>query len=303
MTRQKPMVLHAPAKINLYLDVLEKRPDGYHELISLMCCIGIHDTVRFSFENLPANDGITVVCDHPEVPSGPDNLAHRAAAAFFETTGLPPGLSIAIEKQIPVGAGLGGGSSDAAAVLTGLNRHFGSPLPENRLMTLGRRLGADVPFFISGRPAVARGIGEKLSPVVEIPDLPIVLIYPGRPVSTGTVYKKLNLALTKTKKIHTKFIFETGKYRDICKHLYNVLEPVAMELCPEIGAAKQALIAGGADGALMSGSGSSVFGIFQEARKAENACRKLSENSNWQVFHTRLRKSCRNEDRNSSAGN
>ena len=290
MTRQEPMVLHAPAKINLYLDVIEKRPDGYHELVSLICGIGIHDTVRLSFEAPCADNKITVACDHPGVPADPANLAHHAAVAFFDKTGLHCGLSIAIEKQIPVGAGLGGGSSNAAAVLTGLNRHFGFPLPEDQLMSLGRRLGADVPFFIYGCPAIARGIGDKLSPFPEIPDKPLVLIYPGSPVSTGAVYKKLNLALTKTKKIHTKFIFETGKYTDICKHLYNVLEPAAMELCPEIGAAKQALMESGADGALMSGSGSSVFGIFHEARKAESACRKLSRNSNWQVFYTQFLK-------------
>ncbi|MBS3810215.1 MAG: 4-(cytidine 5'-diphospho)-2-C-methyl-D-erythritol kinase [Desulfobacterales bacterium] len=283
------MQLRAPAKINLYLEVLGKRSDGYHDLISLMCCIGIYDTVRFSFGSPDASSGVSVACSHPKVPEDHNNLAYRAAKAFFSETGLhDQGLVIEIEKRIPVGAGLGGGSSNAAAVLSGLNRYYDHPIASDTLMEIGRFLGADVPFFIFGGPAVAAGIGEKLTRFSGLPAMPLVLIYPGRSVSTAEVYKKLNLALTKTKKIHTKSIFELDWETNGPKQLYNSLEPAAMELCPEIAAAKKALVECGAGGALMSGSGSSVFGIFKNTKKAETACRKISGHRQWQVFHTQL---------------
>lgn len=289
MTRQNLMRLQAPAKINLYLDVIGKRPDGYHELVSLMCCVGIHDTVRFSFHPPDNRPALSVTCHHPDVPPGPENLAWRAAAAFFEKSGLPGRVRIFIDKQIPVGGGLGGGSSDAAAVLKGLNRHFGSPLDPETLAGLGRRIGADVPFFLLGRPAVATGVGEKLTAFSGLCPADIVLVYPGRPVSTAEVFGKLNLALTKNKKINTKSIFEPGWQADMSNRLHNALEPVAMQICPEIKTAKDALIACGASGALMSGSGSSVFGLFTDSVRAERAFHQLSgTNAEWRVFQTRL---------------
>ncbi|MFO7931841.1 MAG: 4-(cytidine 5'-diphospho)-2-C-methyl-D-erythritol kinase [Desulfosalsimonas sp.] len=284
------MQIHAPAKINLYLDVVGRRSDGYHELVSLMCLIGIHDTVRFSFAPADQPDGIAVECSHPGVPPGRSNLAYRAASEFFAETGLnPPRVAISIEKQIPVGAGLGGGSSNAAAVLCGLNRYFGCPVSAERLMELGCFLGADVPFFIFGRPAVATGIGEKLSEFRGLPSMPVVVIYPGQPLSTAEVYKKLNLALTKSEKINKKFIFKPGWVaEDVSKQLFNALEKTAEELCPEIGEAKKALLSSGATGAIMTGSGSSVFGIYADTRTAESACRRLSGQGRWRVFRTQL---------------
>ncbi|MFP3999635.1 MAG: 4-(cytidine 5'-diphospho)-2-C-methyl-D-erythritol kinase [Desulfobacterales bacterium] len=283
------MQIKSPAKINLYLNVTGIRSDGYHELISLMCCIGLHDTVRFSFDCPGAAEELKVACDHPAVPLGSGNLAFGAAAAFFEETGISPGkLAISIKKQIPLGAGLGGGSSNAAAVLRGLNRHYENPVSTQRLMELGARLGADVPFFIFDRPAVATGIGEKLFPFYGLPAMPLIVIYPGRPLSTACVYKNLNLALTNPEKINKKFTFRPGWVADVSSHLFNALEPAAMEICPEIGEAKEALLACGADGALMSGSGSSVFGIFTDKRRAESAYSKLSGNSRWQVTLTQL---------------
>jgi 4-diphosphocytidyl-2-C-methyl-D-erythritol kinase len=282
--------IQAPAKINLYLDVTGKRADGYHELISLMCPIRVHDTVRLSFGSVKAaGTDINISCSHPDVPSGPANIAHKAAKAFFAQTGLSAPLAIEINKQIPVGAGLGGGSSNAAAVLTGLNTFFNKPLSRQNLLDVALGIGADVPFFLFGKPAIARGIGEKLTFFAGLPRLAIILIYPGIPVSTAEIYKKLNLALTKTKKIHTKFIFKSGWDADLPKRLYNALEPVAMQLCPEIKTARQALINCGAAGALMSGSGSSVFGIFTDAGQAGQAFNQLSVHSgHWQVFNTSL---------------
>ncbi|MFP4158119.1 MAG: 4-(cytidine 5'-diphospho)-2-C-methyl-D-erythritol kinase [Desulfobacterales bacterium] len=284
------MEIQAPAKINLYLDVVGRRSDGYHELVSLMCLIEIHDTLRFSFATAHHPGGIAVECSHPGVPPGRNNIAYRAASEFFTETGInPPGVAISIEKRIPVGAGLGGGSSNAAAVLRGLNSYFGHPVSAGRLMELGCSLGADVPFFLFGRPAVATGIGEKLSEFQGLPSIPVVVVYPGRPLSTAEVYKKFNLALTKSEKINKNFIFKPGWVADdVSKQLFNALEKTAVELCPEIGEAKKALLSSGAAGAVMTGSGSSVFGIYADTHCAESAYRRLSGQDRWRVFRTQL---------------
>jgi 4-diphosphocytidyl-2-C-methyl-D-erythritol kinase len=193
-------------------------------------------------------------------------------------------VSITIEKKIPVGAGLGGGSSNAATVLIGLNRHFGSPLAKSELIAMGASIGADVPFFIFGGPALARGIGEILEPSPPIRPFHVVLVYPGAPVSTAAVYKNLNLGLTNHEKENKKILFD-GSMFDPAAHLANDLEAVAESLCPEIGQARQALTAVGAEGVLTSGSGSSVFGIFSDARGSAAAAETLRRlNENWQVF-------------------
>ena len=187
-----------------------------------------------------------------------------------------------IDKQIPVGAGLGGGSSNAAAVLKGLNRHFGSPFPDSVLAQMALTLGADVPFFIFGRPALATGIGECLNPYPHLTRLPLVIIYPGFAVSTATVYKNLNLGLTKDENqpkyfpLMTQFVIEN--------HLFNDLEAVTLQRHPEIADAKTALVENGALGALMSGSGSSVFGIFADTGSARRACTTLSQREGWRLF-------------------
>ncbi|MFW5930804.1 MAG: 4-(cytidine 5'-diphospho)-2-C-methyl-D-erythritol kinase, partial [Desulfosalsimonas sp.] len=247
------------------------------------------DTVRFSFDQPDTAGNLTVACDHPDVPSGRDNLAFGAAEAFLKEADITPDkLFISIKKQIPVGAGLGGGSSNAAAVLCGLNRYYGNPVSPERLTEIAAGIGADIPFFIFGSPAAAEGIGEKLTPVEGLTDMPLVVIYPGRPLPTGSVYKKFNLALTNPEKINKKIIFEPGWVAGISRHLFNALEPAAIKLCPEIGEAKQILLEYGAEGALMSGSGSSVFGIFKDMHGAENAYAKLSGRSRWRVFLTQL---------------
>jgi len=279
------MELAAHAKINLFLDVIGKRPDGYHELVTLMCGIEIHDTVRLFFD-VP---DIRVSCDHPDVPEDHTNIAFRAAARFFETSGISAGVRIAIDKIIPVGAGLGGGSSNAATVLTGLNRHFETHLSDDDLLRIGKTIGADVPFFIHCRPAVATGIGEILTPFPSLKSYPIVLIYPGHALSTAEVYKNMNFGLTKKEKKNTQILFKLDWDANAPKHLYNALEPVAFRLCPQIRVAKAELLAHGADGALMSGSGSSVFGLFPDDAEADRAHRLLSKHFGWRVFRTRLR--------------
>lgn len=281
------MELQSPAKINLFLEVTGKRPDGYHNLSTLMCCIGLCDSIHLSFKKKQT----TVSCSHPNVPEDKTNLAHRAATLFYKTVKIREGVHIVIDKKIPVGAGLGGGSSNAAAVLKGLNAFYDSPLTDNTLITLGKSLGADVPFFISGKPAIATGIGDILTPCPHIESCPVLLIYPSVPVSTAEVYKNLNLRLTKNKKINTKIFFRLNKLnwgRDAPKLLYNDLETAASAICPEIQKAKAALLQNGALGALMSGSGSAVFGIFENFEKAKKAFNAISHNKMWQLYPSHL---------------
>lgn len=290
------MEILSPAKINLYLTVIGKQPDGYHLLNTLMCPIDIHDAIRLSF----GRSRITLSCRHPNVPNDDTNLAWRAAELFFDAIGRHEGVHIDIEKQIPIGAGLGGGSSNAASVLTALNARYGAPLSQVELMAMGKAIGSDVPFFIYGKPAVATGIGDILAPCPRIKPFPLVLIYPSVPVSTAEVYKKLNLRLTKNKKINTDFLF--GQNRDpAAGHcLFNDLEPVATAICPDIRDAKASLMKHHALVALMTGSGSAVFGLFENndcARAAHDAIssrttgatgKRRGGNPSWRVYLSRL---------------
>ncbi|RJP84513.1 MAG: 4-(cytidine 5'-diphospho)-2-C-methyl-D-erythritol kinase [Desulfobacteraceae bacterium] len=286
------MDIQSPAKINLFLEVTGKRADGYHNLNTLMCCIDLHDAIRLSFEKT----GITIHCTHPDVPNDESNLACRAAKLFFDAASCGDGLHIDLEKKIPIGAGLGGGSSNAAAVLKGLNAYYGSPLLHSELMGLGKTIGADVPFFIYRQPAFAAGIGDILTPCPHLEPFPVVLIYPSVPVSTAEVYKKLNLRLTKTKKINTDFLFEQNLGRDAFQFFFNDLEPVASIICPEIMQAKASLLHHNAMTALMTGSGSAVFGLFENDDLAEKAYTAISgqiagsiDNTRiWQVYRSHL---------------
>ena len=278
------MKILSPAKINLFLEVTGKRPDGYHNLNTLMCCIGLSDSIRLTFEQKE----ISIRCAHPDVPENETNLAGRAAQLFFEHTGLGKGIHIDLEKNIPVGAGLGGGSSNAAAVLKGLNAFYGSVVSQKDLYAIGKSIGADVPFFIYGRPAFARGIGDILTPCDCIKSCPILLVYPSVAVSTAEVYKKLNLRLTKIKKINTKIVFELKWDKNIADQLFNDLEPVASEICPEIQEAKASLLMHDASAALMTGSGSAVFGLYEDIESAQKAYDAISRKRMWQLHLSRL---------------
>ena len=270
--------IQSPAKLNLTLRILSRRDDGYHELESIMAPIGLCDRIRI----VPA-ERLEVSCDHPDVPSGPENLAHKAARLLLDRIAVTDRFRIDIDKEIPAGAGLGGGSSNAAAVLNALNRHFGSPLTTSALMDMGAALGADVPFFVFGKPALARGIGERLTPLSQLPTRWVVVVFPGFGVSTREAYQNLNLGLTKDENPHKSLLLKLEKcLLESCLH--NDLETAVIPRYPEIGAAKQALLDAGAGGALMSGSGSSVFGLFAEAASAQQAFRKLNRHNVWRVF-------------------
>jgi len=268
-----------PAKINLFLQVTGKRADGYHELFSLMCCVDLFDKIflQFGLKN------IQIESSHPQIPLDDTNLAHRAATVFFKALNVNDGLKIFIDKFIPVAAGLGGGSSNAASVLKGLNHHYGNPFSRNQLMSMGLGLGADVPFFLFGKPALASGIGEKLEAYPGPLPFHIVVVYPGFKVSTREVFQNLNLGLTNCEKkikkpFSIKIDFDPGL------HLCNDLEIVTASEYPVITSIKEQLLIQGASGALMSGSGPTVFGLFSDSHTAERAKQAIDENTRWDAF-------------------
>ncbi|MEJ2154412.1 MAG: 4-(cytidine 5'-diphospho)-2-C-methyl-D-erythritol kinase [Desulfobacteraceae bacterium] len=282
------MELLAPAKINLYLRVVGRRSDGYHELQSLMCCIGLHDTVKLRM----GSDQNGISCSDSDLPSDESNLALKAALHFngalkAETRIVPQNAFIHLTKRIPSGAGLGGGSSDAAAVLKGLNGYYGHPFDQPKIMAMALKLGADVPFFIDGRPALATGVGEVLSPYNQLPSWGVVVVYPGFGISTAEVFKNLSFGLTKGEKPHRYFPFKQGKF-DRDRHLCNDLESVAIRQFPVIGKIKNKLLNQGANGALMTGSGSAVFGLFADLAAAQKAAKAMTAPAQWQVFATQL---------------
>ena len=279
----------APAKINLFLHVVGKRDDGYHELRTLMCCIGLHDTLVLHM----ATDRCEISCSDPNIPGDETNLAMKAALAFNralaeQTSITARNLSIDLIKRIPAGAGLGGGSSDAAAVLKALNRYYNHPLSKADLSALALSLGADVPFFIDRRPAIATGVGERLEPYFQLPPWSVVVVYPGFAVSTAEVFENLNLGLTKCEKQLRYFPFKYGKF-DSTRHLCNDLETVAVNRFPVIDTIKKELMNQGAIGSLMTGSGSAVFGLYTDPETARRAADRLPGRGQWKVYVTALR--------------
>ncbi|MBI4526415.1 MAG: 4-(cytidine 5'-diphospho)-2-C-methyl-D-erythritol kinase [Deltaproteobacteria bacterium] len=283
------MKIRAPAKVNLYLRVVGKRGDGYHLLDTLMVPVSLCDEIEITrpLKRTPKTAQLTVTCDDPCVPSGNRNLAFKAASLLFKKKGIKESVHIRIHKRIPVGAGLGGGSSDAAATLVALDRLLRLHCRRHELLALAASLGADVPFFVVGRPARAKGIGERIQPLSSFPKLWLVILYPGFPVSTRWVFEHLPPTLTKS--IETfSMKFSVAKPGELNRLLVNDLENVTISRYPKIALLKDRLIKEGAAGALMSGSGSSVFGIFAGEQMAKKACRRLSrEEEGVRVFLVR----------------
>ncbi|MFZ7125939.1 MAG: 4-(cytidine 5'-diphospho)-2-C-methyl-D-erythritol kinase [Desulfobacterales bacterium] len=289
MPERREVFIQSPAKVNLFLSVTGRRSDGYHDIVSLMCGVALYDRIRIRF----GGSGLRVTCDQPGVPSDETNLAARAARAFLDAAAIDrfslwPGIEIHIEKRIPVGAGLGGGSSNAATVLKALNREAGNPLTQQHLHRLCVGIGADVPFFIECRPAIASGVGERLEPIDRIPAMEALVVYPGFAVSTADVYRRLNLTLTKCQNKIKKFLLKNERF-SARAHLCNDLETVAIGDHPAIGTVKTALISAGAEGALMSGSGSAAFGLFRTADSARKARSRLAgHHTEWEIFQAPL---------------
>ena len=271
----KKLQLKAPAKVNYRLDVLGKRTDGYHDLRMVMQRVDLCDDVDIE---LNQTAGIRVICGSEGVPDGPGNIAWRAADALVKLSGRQVGINISIKKRIPVAAGLGGGSSDAASVLMGVNELLELDLSEQRLMEIGVKLGADVPFFIFKKPALAEGIGDLLTPLEQVPLLWIVLVNPGIHVSTAWVYQNLQLT---NKGQRDKIPRSYGNVDDVCSLLSNDLEPVTIARFPLLRELKELLLAAGARGSLMSGSGSTVFGVFADEATARQAASQIAKERRW----------------------
>ena len=291
----QPFSVLAPAKLNLRLKITGRRPDGYHELASIMVPVGLFDHMELQFIEEP---GIHMTCRGYSAPANAENLVWRAAQSFFSRIGWRKGLSIALTKRIPVAAGLGGGSSDAAAVLMALNETLceSGPLSPALLAELALKLGADVPFFLKRSPCIAHGIGEILEPVQKWPSLSYIIVMPDISVSTAKVYEDLDqpsFAFSKEDKreleLTTADCYDIIRNlekmpMEVCRLLENDLERVTASRFPIIREIKQSLTDAGAIGALMSGSGPSVFGVFDSKPRALHAKSVLDAAALGRVF-------------------
>ena len=280
------MRLQAFAKINLGLDVLGKREDGYHEVRMIMQTIRMYDQLDMRKSVEP---GIHLTTNKKYIPVDDNNLVWRAAKLMMDTCGIIEGVSIHLHKVIPVAAGMAGGSSDAAATLVGMNRLFHCGLSKEKLMELGVQIGADVPYCVLRGTALAEGIGEKLTVLPPRPDCWILIGKPGISVSTKYVYTTLDL---NTDTVHPdidgmKKALEDGNLYGITERMGNVLQDVTIPAYPEVERIKEQMKTLGAVNAMMSGSGPTVFGIFDNEEKAQEACQKLRESGSCQqVFLT-----------------
>jgi len=281
--RMDSLQLESPAKVNLRLEILKRRQDGYHELKTLFQKISLHDTLHFS---LRREKGISIRADHPKLPLGKKNLVYKAVQSMFKVCNYSGGVRIEIEKKIPLGAGLGGGSSNAATTLMALNQLLEVNLSRKELMELGLEIGADVPFFFLKSAAIGSGIGERLKKEV-LPALWYVLIYPNFEVSTRWAYRHFVLT---NQRFHINLHTFLKTPEGISRILFNHLEEVVSKRYPEISLMKEYLLSAGALGALMTGSGPTVFGLFREAKSAEGAHAKIEKwvgRKGWVVFKAR----------------
>jgi 4-diphosphocytidyl-2-C-methyl-D-erythritol kinase len=261
----------APAKVNLGLRVSGLRDDGYHELDSVFAPLDFGDTLRLEVEPArAARVTIRVIGDADAVPAGPDNLAARAAQRYLEVTGLRWQVAITLTKQIPVGAGLGGGSSDAAAVLRELAPR-GPALAPGRLAALALELGADVPFFLDPRPARVRGIGERIEPLPGVPALTLLLVHPGVPLATAEVYRSFDALVPTPRRLSPAAGPWPPDRAGLALRLRNDLEPAARRLAPALGRLRRQLEALGAEAVSMSGSGAALYGVFPDIGSASTA--------------------------------
>ena len=272
------IVRQSPAKVNLFLRVLGKRSDGYHDILSLMQRISLCDEMSFDLKG----NGVKVICPGGLIPENKNNIAYRAAEAVLSNVSRHSGVEITINKKIPVAAGLGGGSSNAATTLVTLNEMMETRYSTKKLMQMGAKLGADVPFFIFEKTSLASGIGDRLKPVEDVPKIWFVLVNPGFGISTGDIYKNLKLGLTKEPIKYRMPRFVTMSH--IAKGLYNDLEKVSLRFHPELSDIKELLTANGALGSLMSGSGPTIFGVFRNEADAKSAECNLKEARIGSVF-------------------
>jgi 4-diphosphocytidyl-2-C-methyl-D-erythritol kinase len=256
----------SPAKVNLVLKVLSKRPDGYHNIFSIVDPVTLYDLIHIEEVD---DDCIIVKDDKGVLPAGELNTIYRAAKRIKEAYSVRKGVHIYVEKKIPIGSGLGGPSSNAATVLKALSKIWSLSVTDDEFVGLGRSIGADVPLFLYGKPCIMEGIGEIITPIM-LPRLWYLIVYPELVLSTKEAYGRLKIVLTNNEN-DIKLMGNFKNIGDIACSLENDLEQVGMVMCPQIKTIKDILVGTGALGVLMSGSGSSVFGIFQNERDIEKA--------------------------------
>lgn len=264
--------LKAMAKINLGLDVLRKRPDGYHEVRMIMQTVDLYDSIELKeIEN--GKGDIDLKTNLPYLPANENNLVFRAAKLLMDEFAITHSLQIRLEKHIPVAAGMAGGSSDAAAVLVGLNRMFGLGLTKSELAERGVTLGADIPYCIMRKTALSEGIGEILTPLPSVPACKVLIAKPGINVSTKFVYENLHADTIEEHPDIDGMIcaIKEKDLKKIAQKMGNVLERVTIPAYPEIGTLKMLMKEHGALNAMMSGSGPTVFGLFDDAQTAKTA--------------------------------
>ena len=268
------VTLPAYAKINLFLDITGTLPNGYHSLNNIMQQIALHDDVTVSFEEA-AETVIEIACDDPQIPCNEKNIAHKAAKLFLSNTGTAGKVKVEIKKSIPVMAGLGGSSTDGAAVLVGLNKLCGNPFSQRSLEEMGAGLGADVPFCIRGNCAYCKGIGEQMTDIRGIENCSLLIVKPDFSNNTALAYGQYDKNPIKARPEPEKLLnaLKNGNLTEAAGELYNIFE--LLDNVQAIEEIKQALTNAGALGAALSGSGSAVYGIFPERKTALFAADKL----------------------------
>ncbi|MEO5803153.1 MAG: 4-(cytidine 5'-diphospho)-2-C-methyl-D-erythritol kinase [Verrucomicrobiota bacterium] len=271
--------LKSHCKVNFLLNILGKRPDGFHELETLMHPVPLHDVLKFE----RGGSGIQLTCSDPTLPTDSTNLVYRAADAFLKEAKISEGVQIHLEKKIPMAAGLGGGSGNAATTLRGLNEIFGSPASQNQLAEIAAALGSDIPFFLQDQPALATGRGQKISPLNFFPALRghyILLVHPGFGISTPWAYQQLARfpAALNGKPGRAEKLSSFLQYGDLsvaaCE-FYNSLEAPALYKYPLLALFQEFFRENGAAVALMSGSGSATFGLIRGQQSAESLLEKF----------------------------
>ncbi|MGE3803450.1 MAG: 4-(cytidine 5'-diphospho)-2-C-methyl-D-erythritol kinase [Gemmataceae bacterium] len=270
------LTVQAPAKLNLFLEVLGKRPDGYHEIATLMLAIGLYDQLEIEEDG---SGQLTLTCDQPQLSCGEDNLVMKAARLLKERSGTARGARMHLTKRIPMAAGLAGGSSDAAAALGGLDRLWALGQSTGQLAELAAQLGSDVPFFLSGPAAWCTGRGEQITPVKPGTALWFVLVCPAAGLGTADVYRRVKVPDSPLDGAELQRVFAAGDIEEIGRRLHNRLQAPAEELCPEVSRARDMLGQLGPAGVLMSGSGSTVFALCRSRPDAERVALGLRHGS------------------------
>jgi 4-diphosphocytidyl-2-C-methyl-D-erythritol kinase len=288
---QPSLTLPSFAKINWSLEIPGKRPDGYHEVKTLLQTISLHDDLRFEVSEGRA---VSLSCENPDVPTGSDNLIVRAAHALQERFEVEKGIRVRLEKRIPIKAGLGGASSNAAVTLLALNRLWQVEAAAGELREIAAKLGADVPFFLLGGCVEATGTGTTLSPLASAPEpvqRHLIVITPNTGISTAAAYNALDSRALTTKNANPILSVSQSEANSgdsqpwpLEDSLRNDFESVIFDIEPEIRRTKETLLQAGALGALLAGSGSSVFGIFADEEDQQRAANEIQLEAGWRIF-------------------